>query len=305
MASSSPRNKITITPIRKSTCQVSPANTTIKKRRLTQNITLSNEELGEFRTKLCTDHIKSKCLDPDTCFYSHCSAWQRRNPYKYKYSSVKCPDIDFLRKGIKGRMSLACRCRKGRICPYAHTKEEELYHPDTYKTKICNSYPDCKRYYCPFSHGEDDIRNTINQDYDKNWGVTSEVETSDDLTDVKLPEDIFNVELTLNHINDDNSEKIEVLTVLIECQKFVLDGDYLNALLLTQKLTDTFKKINQSMSSPNNKSVLFYPYLHFSSNLYDFQDGNIDKLPNILDEILKPSQLSINMQETLEKLKLE
>lgn len=62
-------------------------------------------------------------------------------------------------------------------CMFAHSKEEELYHPSMYKTvsffpqcvashqqcafllqRLCNSYPSCTRYYCPFAHSEEELR---------------------------------------------------------------------------------------------------------------------------------------------------
>lgn len=122
---------------------------------LNQHVTLTREQLAEFRTHICEQHKNGNCVHPDRCPDSHCQTWQRRNPYRFVYASVMCPNIEFVRKGNK--MSLIGRCTRGRVCNYAHSKEEELYHPTMYKTKLCKAYPRCSRYFCPFAHAAEEI----------------------------------------------------------------------------------------------------------------------------------------------------
>lgn len=55
-------------------------------------------------------------------------------------------------------MKVTNQCKTGRRCEFAHTKEEQMYHPVIYKTKICREWPNCTKYFCPFAHGVDDIR---------------------------------------------------------------------------------------------------------------------------------------------------
>ena len=60
-------------------------------------------------------------------------------------------------------MTLQRKCTRGRSCSYAHSKEEELYHPDIYKTRICTTYPNCKRFFCPFAHEKTELRHVSGQ----------------------------------------------------------------------------------------------------------------------------------------------
>lgn len=113
-------------------------------------------ELYVFRTVVCSSHLQGKCKNSDSCPFSHCLTWQRRNPNDHYYSPKLCPEICFVKSNEK--MNLIRRCRKGKLCTFAHSKEEQLYHPLMYKTKECSLYPNCNRYYCPFSHGIEQIR---------------------------------------------------------------------------------------------------------------------------------------------------
>lgn len=123
-----------------------------------QHATMSDDTLLLFRTKLCRAHQSQQCKNADKCPHSHCLTWQRRNPSVTWYSQKLCPEIQFSKKGSK--MTLIRRCTKGRACTYAHSKEEELYHPQMYKTKMCSAYPNCTRYYCPFAHSTEELRDT-------------------------------------------------------------------------------------------------------------------------------------------------
>ncbi|KAK9172567.1 hypothetical protein CmeUKMEL1_13720 [Cryptosporidium meleagridis] len=203
---------------------------------------LTKEQLNNFRTVLCNDHLNSNCLDPETCFYSHCTAWQRRNPTKYKYSSNICPDIEFSRKGTKGRMTLNCRCKKGKFCEFAHTKEEELYHPDAYKTKKCNTFPNCKRFYCPFIH--DNEKNLINFNEKKEKTsydmipIISKNEKSDEKSRIMnifspYSQDKFKRTKEINF----GELKQELLIKLVNCQKLVLEEKYSSAQNLAEDFT--------------------------------------------------------------------
>lgn len=113
-------------------------------------------ELYVFRTVVCSSHLQGKCINSDSCPFSHCLTWQRRNPNDHYYSPKLCPEICFVKSNEK--MNLIRRCKKGKLCTFAHSKEEQLYHPLMYKTKECSLYPNCNRYYCPFSHGVEQIR---------------------------------------------------------------------------------------------------------------------------------------------------
>ncbi|KAJ1608846.1 CCCH RNA binding domain-containing protein [Cryptosporidium canis] len=225
---------------------------------------LTKDELNQFRTILCNDHLNSKCLDPEICFNSHCAAWQRRNPKKFKYSSTICPDIEFLRKGGKGRMSLNCKCRKGKNCEFAHTKEEELYHPDSYKTKKCNAYPNCKRFYCPFIHECEfsstnptnnksvELQNKIIPAFSKNLKSPSEITAG--MLYANSPYKIKGI-----HGTNMSFLKQELLIKLVDCQKLVLEEKYSSAQNIAEDFTSLITSLCKSYFAMNCSSNGIHP----------------------------------------------
>ncbi|RRT64261.1 hypothetical protein B296_00025481 [Ensete ventricosum] len=71
---------------------------------------------------------------------------RRRDPRKYHYSCVPCPDF---RKGS---------CRRGDMCEYAHGVFESWLHPAQYRTRICKDGTSCARRVCFFAHRDDELR---------------------------------------------------------------------------------------------------------------------------------------------------
>ncbi|XP_071686607.1 zinc finger CCCH domain-containing protein 30-like [Rutidosis leptorrhynchoides] len=71
---------------------------------------------------------------------------RRRDPRKYHYSCVPCPDF---RKGT---------CRRGDMCEYAHGVFECWLHPAQYRTRLCKDGSGCNRRVCFFAHRQDELR---------------------------------------------------------------------------------------------------------------------------------------------------
>ncbi|XP_004249271.1 zinc finger CCCH domain-containing protein 24 [Solanum lycopersicum] len=71
---------------------------------------------------------------------------RRRDPRKYHYSCVPCPEF---RKGA---------CQRGDMCEYAHGVFECWLHPAQYRTRLCKDGIDCNRRVCFFAHKQDDLR---------------------------------------------------------------------------------------------------------------------------------------------------
>lgn len=110
---------------------------------------LTEEELFFFRTQPCVNKaLKRECPNEDDCPHSHCVSWSRRNPAEITYRPGLCSFVIFQRDQNQTRVKNFCN--RGRYCPHAHTKEEQMYHPMVYKTKLCRGYPQCSRVYCPF-----------------------------------------------------------------------------------------------------------------------------------------------------------
>ncbi|KAE8726781.1 Zinc finger CCCH domain-containing protein 29 [Hibiscus syriacus] len=71
---------------------------------------------------------------------------RRRNPRKYPYSCVPCPEF---RKGA---------CPKGDACDYAHGVFESWLHPAQYRTRLCKDEIGCSRKVCFFAHKPEELR---------------------------------------------------------------------------------------------------------------------------------------------------
>ncbi|KAG2730525.1 hypothetical protein I3760_01G297000 [Carya illinoinensis] len=71
---------------------------------------------------------------------------RRRDPQKYPYSCVPCPEF---RKGT---------CQKGDTCEYAHGVFESWLHPAQYRTRICKDETGCMRKVCFFAHKPEELR---------------------------------------------------------------------------------------------------------------------------------------------------
>ena len=71
---------------------------------------------------------------------------RRRDPRRYHYSCVPCPDF---RKGS---------CRRGDACEYAHGVFECWLHPAQYRTRLCKDGTDCARRVCFFAHKTHELR---------------------------------------------------------------------------------------------------------------------------------------------------
>ncbi|KAF8102496.1 hypothetical protein N665_0198s0196 [Sinapis alba] len=71
---------------------------------------------------------------------------RRRDPRKYHYSCVPCPEF---RKGS---------CSRGDTCEYAHGIFECWLHPAQYRTRLCKDETNCSRRVCFFAHRPDELR---------------------------------------------------------------------------------------------------------------------------------------------------
>ncbi|KAJ7976808.1 Zinc finger CCCH domain-containing protein [Quillaja saponaria] len=71
---------------------------------------------------------------------------RRRDPRKYHYSCVPCPEF---RKGA---------CRRGDMCEYAHGVFECWLHPAQYRTRLCKDGTSCSRRVCFFAHTAEELR---------------------------------------------------------------------------------------------------------------------------------------------------
>lgn len=71
---------------------------------------------------------------------------RRRDPRKYNYTCVPCPEF---KKGS---------CGKGDLCEYAHGVFESWLHPAQYRTRLCKDETSCARKVCFFAHKREELR---------------------------------------------------------------------------------------------------------------------------------------------------
>lgn len=71
---------------------------------------------------------------------------RRRDPSKYSYTCVPCPEF---KKGS---------CAKGDNCEFAHGVFESWLHPAQYRTRLCKDETGCSRKVCFFAHKPEDLR---------------------------------------------------------------------------------------------------------------------------------------------------
>ncbi|KAF8822079.1 zinc finger (CCCH type) motif-containing protein [Cardiosporidium cionae] len=97
---------------------------------------LPGSELHKFRTRICERYVTlGKCDFADRCQFSHDLAWSRRPQWKYNYGPEMCPNVKMM-KSESGEISYQSKCEKKRECSKCHTREEQLWHPATYKTIV-------------------------------------------------------------------------------------------------------------------------------------------------------------------------
>uniref|UniRef100_A0A1A7X2A9 Unkempt homolog-like n=1 Tax=Iconisemion striatum TaxID=60296 RepID=A0A1A7X2A9_9TELE len=112
----------------------------------------TNFVLANYKTDQCTKPPRL-CRQGYACPHYHNSRDRRRNPRKYKYRSTPCPNV---KHGDEwGEPS---KCDSGDSCQYCHSRTEQQFHPEIYKSTKCNDKRQtgyCPRGpFCAFAHVE-------------------------------------------------------------------------------------------------------------------------------------------------------
>lgn len=101
--------------------------------------------LKKFRTVMCASYKKGQvCTFFKQCHFAHGPKELRRSPAVYKYSPELCPEAK------NSEM-----CSHGLECPFSRNLTESLYHPERYKTRVCEQWQrgECLRgEACAFVH---------------------------------------------------------------------------------------------------------------------------------------------------------
>nr|XP_049615769.1 RING finger protein unkempt homolog isoform X4 [Syngnathus scovelli] len=112
----------------------------------------NNYVLSHYKTELCKKPPRL-CRQGYACPYYHNSKDRRRSPHKHKYRALPCPAVKLSEEwGDPSK----CECAEG--CQYCHTRTEQQFHPEIYKSTKCNDMQQCgscpRGPFCAFAHVE-------------------------------------------------------------------------------------------------------------------------------------------------------
>ncbi|CAI2346585.1 unnamed protein product [Caenorhabditis sp. 36 PRJEB53466] len=111
--------------------------------------------LSHYKTTLCQVASLS-CRQGYACSGFHNSKDRRRSPAQFFYKSTPCPAA----RGYNEWLSPES-CKAGDTCPYCHTRTEQQFHPDVYKSSKCTDFLEhgfCPRaMFCAFAHHETEL----------------------------------------------------------------------------------------------------------------------------------------------------
>nr|QFR37583.1 unkempt [Odontopera bidentata] len=112
----------------------------------------TNYVLSSYKTEPCKRPPRL-CRQGYACPQYHNSKDKRRSPRKYKYRSTPCPNV---KHGEEWGEPTNCDAGDG--CGYCHTRTEQQFHPEIYKSTKCNDVQQagyCPRgLFCAFAHVE-------------------------------------------------------------------------------------------------------------------------------------------------------
>ncbi|XP_060522211.1 RING finger protein unkempt isoform X2 [Cylas formicarius] len=115
----------------------------------------TNFVLSNYKTEPCKRPPRL-CRQGYACPQYHNSKDKRRSPRKFKYRSTPCPNVKHGEEwGEPGN------CDAGDLCSYCHTRTEQQFHPEIYKSTKCNDVQQsgyCPRgVFCAFAHVEQEL----------------------------------------------------------------------------------------------------------------------------------------------------
>ncbi|XP_058813363.1 RING finger protein unkempt homolog isoform X2 [Topomyia yanbarensis] len=112
----------------------------------------TNYVLANYKTEPCKRPPRL-CRQGYACPQYHNSKDKRRSPRKYKYRSTPCPNVKHGEEWGE-----PANCEAGDNCQYCHTRTEQQFHPEIYKSTKCNDVQQagyCPRsVFCAFAHVE-------------------------------------------------------------------------------------------------------------------------------------------------------
>ncbi|RVE59232.1 hypothetical protein OJAV_G00186250 [Oryzias javanicus] len=108
--------------------------------------------LSHYKTELCKKPPRL-CRQGYACPYFHNSKDRRRSPHKHKYRALPCPAVK-----QSEEWGDPSKCEGAESCQYCHTRTEQQFHPEIYKSTKCNDMQQsgsCPRGpFCAFAHAD-------------------------------------------------------------------------------------------------------------------------------------------------------
>lgn len=103
----------------------------------------TNYVLANYKTEPCKRPPRL-CRQGYVCPQYHNSKDKRRSPRKFKYISTPCPKVKHGEEWGE-----PANCEAGDSCQYCHTRTEQQFRPEIYKSTKCNDVQ--QAWYCPRS----------------------------------------------------------------------------------------------------------------------------------------------------------
>ncbi|VDK45881.1 unnamed protein product [Anisakis simplex] len=111
--------------------------------------------LSCYKTEQCRKPARL-CRQGYACPFYHNSKDRRRPPALYKYRSTPCPAAKSVDEWLEPE-----QCEQGDECGYCHTRTEQQFHPEIYKSTKCNDMLEhgyCPRaVFCAFAHHDSEL----------------------------------------------------------------------------------------------------------------------------------------------------
>ncbi|XP_051686333.2 putative E3 ubiquitin-protein ligase UNKL isoform X2 [Oryctolagus cuniculus] len=108
--------------------------------------------LGSYKTQQCPKppHL---CRQGYACPHFHSGRDRRRDPRRFRYRSTPCPSVK-----LGDEWGEPSRCDSGDACQYCHSRTEQQFHPEIYKSTKCHDMRQtgsCPRGpFCAFAHAQ-------------------------------------------------------------------------------------------------------------------------------------------------------
>nr|XP_051686335.1 putative E3 ubiquitin-protein ligase UNKL isoform X2 [Oryctolagus cuniculus] len=108
--------------------------------------------LGSYKTQQCPKPPRL-CRQGYACPHFHSGRDRRRDPRRFRYRSTPCPSVK-----LGDEWGEPSRCDSGDACQYCHSRTEQQFHPEIYKSTECNDTRQtgsCPRGpFCAFAHAQ-------------------------------------------------------------------------------------------------------------------------------------------------------